>query len=139
MKKISLFSGICCLLYPLFVSAVELSDQVTVNGFGTLGATKTTNDTLGFRPNISDDNVTFEQWNLASRSLAGVQMNVAWDPQWSSAIQLVHQKRVENSLQDSIQLATVSYLPTPEWAIRIGRHSPRVYMLTDTRNVGYGC
>jgi hypothetical protein len=138
MKKISLFSGICCLLYPLFVSAVELSDQVTVNGFGTLGATKTTNDTLGFRPNISDDNVTFEQWNLASRSLAGVQMNVAWDPQWSSAIQLVHQKRVENSLQDSIQLATVSYLPTPEWAIRIGRHSPRVYMLTDTRNVGYG-
>lgn len=138
MKNVYVLSGICCLLYSLFATAVELSDTVSVNGFGTLGATRTTDDTQGFRTNISNDNVTTDEWNLASRSLAGIQMNVGWDPHWSSSLQLVHQKRVENSLNDSIQLATLSYLPTPEWAFRIGRHSPRVYMLTDTRNVGYG-
>jgi len=118
--------------------AVALSDTFSVNGFGTLGATKTDNDSMGFRENIATDNVTIGSWNLASRSLFGIQMNARWNPQWSSTLQLVQQQRVDNSVANSLQLASISYMPTPEWALRLGRLSPQVYMLTDTRNVGYG-
>lgn len=117
--------------------AVELSDTFSVNGFGTLGATKTGSDSLGFRENIATDNVTSGSWNLASRSLLGIQMNASWNPQWISTLQLVQQQRVENNIGDSLQLASISYMPSPEWVLRLGRFSPQVYMLTDTRNVGY--
>lgn len=139
MKRyLPLLSGFLAVIGSWSAMAVALSDTFSVNGFGTLGATKTGRDSLGFRENIATDNVTSGSWNLASRSLLGIQMNARWNPQWSSVLQLVQQQRVENSVGDSLQLASVSYMPTPEWAIRLGRLSPQVYMLTDTRNVGYG-
>lgn len=139
MKRyIPLLSYFYVALCSVDVCAVELSDTFSVNGFGTLGVTKTSADSLGFRQNISTDNVTSGDWNLASRSLLGVQMNANWNTHWSSALQLVQEKRVENSFSDSLQLASITYMPTTEWALRFGRLSPRVYMLTDTRNVGYG-
>lgn len=139
MKRyLPLLSGFLAVIGSWSAMAVALSDTFSVNGFGTLGATKTGSDSLGFRENIATDNVTNGSWNLASRSLLGIQMNASWSPQWSSVLQLVQQQRVENSVGDSLQLASISYMPTPEWAFRLGRLSPQVYMLTDTRNVGYG-
>lgn len=119
-------------------AAAQLSDTFSVNGFGTLGVTKTTDPDMGFRTNISTDNVTNDEWNFASRSLAGVQFSAQWNDSWKSTVQLIQQKQADSTFSDQIQIATIDYMPTREWLIRLGRNAPRIYMLTDTRNVGYG-
>jgi len=127
-----------CFLFSANCFATELSDIFSVNGFGTIGATKTNDQDSGYRSNISTDNVTYEDWNLASRSLVGVQANANWNEQWGSAVQFVQQKQPDSTFADKIQIASVNYMPTPEWVFRLGRSAPRIFMLTDTRNVGFG-
>jgi len=118
--------------------AVDLSDTFSIHGFGTAGLTKTNNADMGYRTTLSSDSVVYDDWDLASRSLVGAQINARWNDKWSSTLQLVQQQQAARDFGDAIQLATLSYSPTPEWSIRVGRDSPRIHMLTDTRNVGYG-
>lgn len=125
-------------LFSVNSFAAELSDIFSVHGFGTIGATKTNDPDMGYRSNISTDNVTYDDWNLASRSLVGVQVNARWNEHWSSAVQFVQQKQPGSTFEDKIQVASVNYMPTPEWVFRLGRSAPRMFMLTDTRNVGFG-
>lgn len=119
--------------------AIELSDSVTLRGFGTLGATSTTADKLGYRSSLSSSNpVHDDSVDLASRSLLGLQADILWNQQLSSTLQLVFKDRPEDTLAQSLQLATLNYTPNANWQVQFGRFAPRAHLLTEYRNVGFG-
>lgn len=126
------------LLYAESAHAVQISDKIMLNGFGTIGATKTSSDSLGYRSSLETDNAVYDDWNFASRSLVGVQSNFRFTPEWASTIQLIQQHTTEASFDDAIQLAMITYTPNADWALQVGRFLPKVSMLTDNQNIGYG-
>lgn len=69
-------SLIClAIVHAQFVAAAAISDQFTLNGFGTLGLTNTNAPDMGYRTSLDTDHVVYDQWNATSRSLVGVQAN----------------------------------------------------------------
>lgn len=120
-------------------SAYQLNDQLSLRGFGSLGATTSTADEMGYRPSLSSSNPVHDgQLDLSARSLLGLQADMVWSDHLSSTVQLVLKDRPEDTLAQAIQLATLSYTPDPHWQLQLGRFSPRAHLLTEYRNVGYG-
>jgi hypothetical protein len=139
MKKVIVLCSLTGLwFYASAAPAVQISDNVTLNGFATIGATQTSADNLGYRTSLDTDNVVYDDWNFASRSLAGVQGNIHFNPEWASTVQFIEHHTSDNTIDNSVQLAMVSYTPSPEWAFQLGRFSPKISMLTDNMNIGYG-
>lgn len=118
--------------------AVQVSENLNFSGFGTLGLTKTSDADYGYRNGLSTDAPVYDEWDLSSRSLVGFQLNYRFTDRWSSVLQMVHQKQNDNDLNRNVRMASINYQIDPEWQIRVGRFSPKVFTLTDSRPGGYG-
>lgn len=120
------------------VQAIELSDDVTLNGFGTFGLTKTTDSELGYRSSLSSDAPVYQKWDARSRNIFGLQLNSRFNEKWSSTLQVVHQEQYDNDLDRHIRIAALNYQLTPDWQLRVGRFSPKGSSFTDARSVSSG-
>lgn len=130
-------SLIClAIVHGQFVAAAAISDQFTLNGFGTLGLTDTNAPDMGYRTSLDTDHVVYDQWNATSRSLVGVQANYRWNPQWSANAQMI-KSSATSDLNESLQLGMLVYEPTPDWRFQFGRFAPKLSMFTDNVNVNY--
>lgn len=131
-------SCFCLTLNSSIAYAVELSDNVTLNGFGTFGLSKTSDSEYGYRNGIGSNDPVFDDWDATSRNVFGLQLNARFNNQWSSTLQAVHEQTYDNDVDRHIRLAALNYQVNPEWQLRFGRFSPKVFSLTDSRSVGYG-
>ncbi len=118
--------------------AIELSDDVTLNGFGTFGLTKTTDSEFGYRSGLSNDSPVYQNWDAQSRNIFGLQLNARFNDKLTSTLQVVHQEQYENGLDRHIRIAALNYQLTPDWQVRVGRVSPKGSTFTDARSVSYG-
>tara|TARA_R110002167_G_scaffold83488_1_gene226729 strand:- start:7 stop:1251 length:1245 start_codon:yes stop_codon:yes gene_type:complete len=124
-------------IYSTEVSALETdSSDFKINGFGTVGLTKNSDQDLGFRQTVSQEGI-FDEYNLSQNSDLGIQANYYATDKLNFGIQLLAKKRNENSLDKSIQWAYVNYKISPKVDIKLGRIGAGGFMMSDYRHVGF--
>lgn len=125
-----------CLL-PIAAYATD-SGPVNISGFGSLGAITSSTDEVGYKRDISDPNHTAKgDFNFSSLSIIGLQLNANFSDSLGAVVQLVGRDSPEQNHISVLRLAALNYDATKNWQIRVGRTSPRIFLLSDSRLVGY--
>jgi hypothetical protein len=114
--------------------------QVSFSGYGTLGAVRSDNDQAdylvdAFKPNGPGHSrdVSFD---VDSR--VALQATAAITPKLTGVVQVIVQQRHDNSYAPVLEWANLRYEFSPELSVRIGREVLPVFMVTDSRRLGYG-
>jgi hypothetical protein len=123
---------------PSTASATNTS-SLRLSGFGTLGLTSTPRNQGQWR---FEREVTHKgtEGGVDGRvdSRLGLQANWQLHRDWEFVTQLLLKARAaESAATDSIQWAFLSYMPTHDVTLRVGRTSPDLFLLADARNVGF--
>jgi predicted porin len=113
--------------------------QVTFGGYGTLGLVGTDNDHADyfvdeFRPTGPGHT---RRWSADPDSRLGLQLSTQFTSQLSAVLQVLSQQDYRNSYRPEVEWANVKYQATPDFSVRGGRIVLPVFMVTDTRLVGY--
>ena len=117
---------------------VESPQSLRLNGFGSLaGVSQSSNFGGKFRRDTSQA-YQGDATAISRDSRIGLQANYAINDKIELVGQGVLKDRVvSNSAKDAIEWAFLSYSPTPEFKLRIGRTSADMFLLSDYRNVGF--
>ncbi|MFG6466709.1 hypothetical protein [Roseateles sp. BYS87W] len=115
------------------------ASPLRVSGFGTLGLVHVdAPDGWGYRREMTEA-ADSGRWRHDVDSRLGLQLNYAWSPQLEGVVQVLARKRGQHaSDQDAVEWAYLSYRPTPDWSLRLGRVNLDAFLMADYRNVGYG-
>jgi hypothetical protein len=134
--------GACACLAVLGLGraqADEGSPSFSLSGYGTLGVVHTDNrnaDYLSdaFKPNGPG---ATRDWSMDVDSRVAVQATGNLTLKLSAVLQVISQQRYDGSYQPTVEWANVRYQATPEFGIRAGRVVLPIFMVTDSRRVGY--
>ena len=126
----------CALQAP---AALAQAPHVSFSGYGTLGAVHSDNDQAdylvdAFKPN-GPGHSRDVSWDVDSR--LGLQALAQFSPRVSAVVQLIAQQRHDNRYTPVVEWANVKLDVTPDIALRAGRMVLPVYVMTDSRRVGY--
>ncbi|HEX4333858.1 MAG TPA: porin [Usitatibacter sp.] len=113
--------------------------KLKLSGYGTLGVAHSDNrgaDYLvdSFKPNGPG---ATRAWNTDTDSRLGLQASAELSPRVSAVLQVISQQRFDGSYRPTIEWANVRYSPLPDLSLRAGRIVLPVFMVTDSRRVGY--
>ncbi|MES1945103.1 hypothetical protein PC39_13337 [Salinisphaera sp. PC39] len=118
------------------VTAVE-EMGFQLGGFGTLGLTYNDSDDFAFvRDSFQPDGIKNEV-STKTDSTLGIQARYRFTPHLDAVVQLLSRHDADGSFPPEVNWAYLKYTPTPDWDLRAGRLSWDVYMLSDSRYVGY--
>jgi hypothetical protein len=127
------------LAVPAIASAQETAPSFKLSGYGTVGVAHSDNDRADylvdeFKPNGPGYT---RSWSPDVDSRLGLQLSAQLTPSVSAVVQVLAQQDENNSYRPELEWANVRWQPTPEFSIRGGRIVLPVFMVTDTRRVGY--
>lgn len=113
--------------------------QLTLSGYGTLGAVHSDNgeaDYLvdAFKPN-GPGHTRDLSWDVDSR--LALQATARFSPGATAVVQVIAQQGHDDRWKPVLEWANVRFEVTPDIAVRMGREVLPVYMVTDSRRVGY--
>ena len=110
--------------------------NLNFSGFGTLGVVRSFSDELLFHRELSM-NGSDSDFSFKPDSLLGLQVNADFTESLDAIAQVVLKDRASDLVLDSLELMFLRYRPNRDWAIRLGRTSTDLYMLSEYRNVSY--
>jgi hypothetical protein len=114
----------------------RFGDYLTLSGFGTVGVVSSDNDKAEFvRDGAPEGAGKKESWKVDSK--LGLQANITANDWLSGTLQVLAEQRYEPGIKADLEWAFVKVKPMDGLSIRLGRTSPSVFMISDTRNVGY--
>jgi hypothetical protein len=113
--------------------------KLKLSGYGTIGVAHSDSrdaDYLvdSFKPNGPGFT---RAWNADTDSRLGLQASAELSPRLSAVLQVISQQRYDGSYRPTIEWANVKYSPVPDLSLRAGRIVLPVFMVTDSRRVGY--
>jgi hypothetical protein len=127
------------LMLPALAWAQSDGIGLKLSGFGTVGAVYSSERNADylvdeFKPNGPGytHNPSFD-----ADTRVGLQLSAQIIPSISAVVQVISQQTYQNSYRPELEWANVRWQPTPELAVRAGRVVLPVFMVTDTRRVGY--
>jgi hypothetical protein len=109
----------------------------TLQGFGTLGLTRTNDDNAQFVRDLSQPKGAGKSWLANVDSLLGVQGNLQFSPQTEAVVQVVSRYHGDGSYTPELTWAFLRHDFSPDFSLRAGRLGTEFYMLGDSRLVGY--
>ncbi len=131
----------CCILLAFsFIAHAEtsLTEGWNFTGFGTLGYAQTNKySDIILKRNISQNSQKIEDNGWLTDSRLGLQASKELSANWDVVSQLVIQEKVDNTLENSIEMGFVRYQVNDNWNVRLGRMVLGTFLLSDYRNVGY--
>lgn len=109
------------------------------SGYGTVGVARSDNDRAdylvdAFKP--SGPGYTRE-WNPEVDSRIAGQVTATFTPRITGVVQVIVQQRHDESWEPTVEWANVKWQVTDDFSVRGGRVVLPVFMVTDTRRVGY--
>lgn len=117
-------------------AATPLGKHLTISGFGTAAGAVTSNDEDVFVREGADKGATRNaSWRVDSK--LGLQLDAQAGPFSATAQLLSSQRRSRNGFVTEVEWAYLTYNATEDFSIRLGRTTPAVFMVSDSRNVGY--
>ena len=138
-------AGAAC-LFASATAALAQSDGATAgqpgfqfNGFGTVAAVGVDSpDDWGFRRELTQPARRDSGLRFDTDTRLGLQADWRASAQWEFVGQLVLKPRPpEETNQESVTEAFVAWRPSADWTLRLGRTSPDLFLLADSRNVGF--
>jgi hypothetical protein len=116
----------------LLCTAPALAADVSLSGFGTIGYAKS-DQSYNYQRFINDDGT------LKRDSVLGVQMAAQFNPTWSATVQAKVAPALDNDtrIEPTISWAFLSYRPSNDWMIRVGKLRMPFYLNTENLDVGY--
>ncbi|ACA88377.1 hypothetical protein [Shewanella woodyi] len=118
------------------LQAEESEFDLTFSGFGTLGVVHNSSDALKFHSELTVKPAS-NTYSFNADSLIGLQLNARLPKRFDAVAQVVIKDRISSEAIDSLELLFLRYRPSRNWALRVGRTSSDLYMLSEYRNVGY--
>lgn len=113
------------------------ADSFTIGGFGTLGAVRNPSEQFGFIRDLTQSDGARDKTSLEPDSILGLQLENTFSEQTRGVLQLVSRHTYTDNYTPRVSWAFLEHDPTPQLDIRAGRLGWDVYMLSDSRNVGY--
>lgn len=128
IKKISAF-GLAVCLYGVVVPAQAV--DFSWSGFGTVGYAAS-DESFKYQRSIYDGGT------LQRDSLFGAQLDIRFSQQWSATVQakLAPSDHYDTRWQASLPWAFVSWRPTDDWLIRLGKIRLPLMLNTENNDVG---
>ncbi len=124
------------LMWAGLAGAVE-QDELSVRGFGTLGAARTTSDQVDFVRDLTQPDGARRRWTGEVDSVLGLQANWRASENVEWVAQGVSHYRYDGTFRPELTWAFVKYEPRPNLQLRAGRLGTEFFMLADSRQVGY--
>jgi hypothetical protein len=115
----------------------ETHTGFTLQGFGTLGMTRTNDDNAQFVRDLSQPQGAGKSWSGKVDSLFGLQANIHFSPQTEGVLQVVSRYHYDGSFTPELTWAFLRHDFSPDFTLRAGRLGTEFYMLGDSRLVGY--
>lgn len=128
-----------CLGLLLAASGVgpAAADAFSWDGFGTLGLVHNNSDDFGFIRDLTQGSGARNGATAKVDSNLGVQLEYRFRSDIKGVVQVVSRHEQDGSIPPEVTWAFLKYSPDPAWELRAGRLGWDVYMLSDSRNVGY--
>lgn len=114
------------------------TSMFTLSSFGTVGIVHSSEKKADFAGTFKPNGAGYSRsWSADVDSLIGAQLSANFTPQLSAVVQVISEQRYDNSYRPFLEWANVKYQFTPDFGARIGRIVLPVFLLSDTRKVGY--
>jgi len=113
------------------------STELSLRGFGTLGAARSTDGSAELVRDLSQPHGISDHWSLTTDSLFGLQVNARFSPELEAVVQAVTRYKYDETYNPDLSWAFLRLTPNPVLTVRAGRFGTEFYMLSDSRMVGY--
>jgi hypothetical protein len=119
--------------------AEEAAPPFSFRGFGTLGVVHSTEDQADFTSSVYKHHGAghSHEWSPDVDSLLAGQITAQLTPRLSGVVQAIAEQRYDNTYTPTIEWANLRYELTPDFSLRAGRIVLPVFMVSDSRKVGY--
>jgi hypothetical protein len=130
------------LWYPAAAGATTedpSASMFSLSGFGTLGLVHSSEDEADFTASpLQPSGAGYtHSWSPDVDSRLGVQASAHFTPQLSAMLQVISEKRYDKTYRPFVEWANITYQPTPEFSVRLGRIVLPTFLISDSRKVGY--
>jgi hypothetical protein len=115
----------------------SVAPAVELKGFGTLGVARSDSNDAEFVRDLSQPRGITKHWTTRNDSVVGLQMNAHLGPQTEGVLQVISRYRPEGTHTPEVSWAFLRHEFSPDLQVRVGRLAPEIYMLADSRLVGY--
>lgn len=115
------------------------TSMFSFNGFGTLGVAHSSEDQADFTSGVfkPDGAGHSHDWSFDVDSLIAAQVTADFTPKLSAVVQVIAEQNYDDTYRPHVEWANIKYQFTPDFSVRIGRTVMPVFLLSDTRKVGY--
>lgn len=139
IKKRTVRAAVCATLLFGWVATAAADDAInfSVSGYGTLGGTFTSNSNYAYYHDATEFTGASNQFDVGLESRLGVQLVVDFGSGFSVTAQELAKQRGSDQFSLGTEWAYVQYAPNSDWKIRLGRVVQPVFLVSDSRNVGY--
>lgn len=140
-KRFKLLNLLVCsaLTSQVYATTDIIDDFLSLNGFGTVGVTHSSNKNGDVVSNILQPRGAgnTRAWSMATQSKLGLQMNAKFTPNVEAVLQVVSEENYSGNFKPAVEWANVRYKINNDWAVRAGRIILPVGMISEYRKVGY--
>ena len=119
--------------------ADEAQPLFSFSGFGTLGAIHSDSDRADYLVDaFHPDGAGYtRRWSADADSRLGLQLTTNFASRLSAVVQVVSEQRYDGTYRPAVEWANVKLQATPDLSVRAGRVVLPIFMVTDSRKVGY--
>ncbi|HJW71619.1 MAG TPA: hypothetical protein VJ486_02085 [Geothrix sp.] len=139
MARPSLALGFTALGLMATVAAAQEASAFKFSGFGSLAATRSSEDKADFYSNFAMPNGPgySRSTDLKGDSRVGLQGDLRMGDYFSAVVQVVSEHRYDDSFKPYLNIASLKLQAMPGLAFRVGRIPYSAYLISDFAKVGY--
>ena len=138
IKKRTVRAAVCATLLSGWAATAAADDiTYTFSGYGTLGGTFTSNSLYSYHHDQGEPQGASNQFDVALESRLGLQAVVDFGSGFSVTAQELAKERVTGDFALGTEWLYLQYAADSAWKVRLGRVVLPVFLLSDSRNVGY--
>ena len=123
----------------LSATAAEFGERrVTFGGFGTVGAIYHNTEGLEYRRSVGQpDGAQAGELDFGTDSLAGLQVNAAWNRELEAVVQMVSKHNADADWRPRLTRGFIRYVPNEAIMLRAGRIGSEFFPRADSSDIGY--
>jgi hypothetical protein len=120
-------------------SAAAPDPAFSFGGFGTLGVVHSSEHAADFTSSTTEARGAgySRNWSGAVESLIGAQVAANLTPKLSAVLQVISQQNYDAGFRPHVEWANLKYQFTPDISVRVGRTALDLFLVADSRNVGF--
>ena len=126
-------------IYACGARAEEAPPIFSFSGFGTVGVIHSDTDKADYLVDAfhPDGAGRTRRTSADADSRVGLQLTANLSSRFTAVVQVVSEQRYDGTYRPAVEWANVKFQATPELSVRAGRVVLPIFMVTDSRKVGY--